>query len=66
MERGRMAVRKREASRRVLPKLRPEVFADPGFWRYLLNTVYMMVGMPVAGPTRWTFTKTHGTPTFCA
>lgn len=31
MERGRMAVRKREASRRVLPKLRPEVFADPGF-----------------------------------
>lgn len=31
MERGRMAVRKREASRRVLPKLRPEVFDDPGF-----------------------------------
>ena len=31
MERGRKVVRKRTASRRVLPKLRPEVFADPGF-----------------------------------
>jgi hypothetical protein len=25
-----------------------------------------IVGMPVAGPTRMTFTKTDGTPTFCA
>ena len=31
MERGRVAVRKREAARRVRPRLRPEVFNDPGF-----------------------------------
>ncbi len=35
MERGRKAVRKREASRRVLPKLRPEVFSDPGFGAFV-------------------------------